>query len=104
MSFSVKVAKPSTPARSVELNDGATVGDAIRDAGFTVGSNEVAQRNGSSCTLSDRVYAGDMIVIAAGAKGNASREAKAAKANSKAVKAEARDTKRAAKQTKRSSK
>ncbi len=79
----VRVSKPSAPTRRVELRDNATVADAIRDAGYSVGTNEVVQVNGTTVPTSQVLRNDDIIVIAAGAKGNAKP---AKKGNKKPVK------------------
>lgn len=66
----VKVVRVPGAVSDLELDDGATVGDALSAAQLTVGSGETIKVNGSSATESTRLSNGDRIIVAKGAKGN----------------------------------
>lgn len=70
MSISVKVVRVPGAVQDLELEDGATVQDALAAAGTSVGGNENLKLNGASTTTDARLSTGDRLIIAKGAKGN----------------------------------
>ena len=69
--ITVKVAKLPGAVKEVVLNDGATVEDALSNAGIAIESGESVKVNGSERDTSASVANNDIVVIAKGAKGNA---------------------------------
>lgn len=67
----VRVVRVPGRTVSVELEDGATVGDALHAADIAVQSNEAVKLNGTNADTSATLNEGDKVIIAKGAKGNA---------------------------------
>ena len=88
----VRVSRPSSAVRTVDISDSATVREALRDAGYEMASNEVVQVNGTPRTLDYVPGDNDVIILAAGAKGNVAMRPK-----SKGKKAPAKKAKKATK-------
>lgn len=70
MSLSIKVVRVPGAVTDLELEDGATVADALRAASITVGSGEAVKVNGGSADANTRLSNNDRVIVSAGAKGN----------------------------------
>ena len=66
----VKVVRVPGRTSVVELNNGATVQDALTAAEVSVSEGEVCKLNAVDADMSASVHEGDKIIIAKGAKGN----------------------------------
>ena len=79
----VRVSRPSSTVRTIDISDNATVADALREAGYTVNSGEVVQVNGTPREMSFVPGDNDVIIVAAGAKGNMAAKKKKPKKKGK---------------------
>lgn len=70
MSITVKVARIPGQIKSIALADGATVAQALSEAGLTVGSADVLRLNGLSCSTDAVLNDNDRVILASEAKGN----------------------------------
>ncbi len=70
MSISVKVVRVPGAVTEVELNDGATVADALAAAGTSLSSGEAVKVDATPAELTTTLSDGNRVVIAKGAKGN----------------------------------
>lgn len=66
----VKVVRVPGRTTVVELDNGATVQDALKAAEVTVSSGEVCKLNALDADMTAVLHEGDKIIIAKGAKGN----------------------------------
>lgn len=67
--FDVKVSKSGQKTRTVQVENGTTVKQAIADAGFEQSSGEVIQVNAQDATLETRLTESCVVTLAKGAKG-----------------------------------
>ena len=65
----VKVIRVPGNVREIGLPDGATVQDALNEAGTSVGEGEALQVNGADVAMDSVLPDGASVVIAKGAKG-----------------------------------
>ncbi len=65
----IKVLCLGRSANEIELNDGATVEEAIKAAGFPTESNYTRHLNGSPCFDSDTVVDGAVLTLVPQVKG-----------------------------------
>jgi hypothetical protein len=70
MSFQVKVIRLPGAVKSVTVNEGSTVSDALREAGFALEQGFTLTVDGVSATVSTALKAGANIIVSQGAKGN----------------------------------
>lgn len=66
----VKVVRVPGRAVTVEVPEGATVGEALGAADVMLSSGEACKLNGADATLTDGLTEGDKVIVAKGAKGN----------------------------------
>lgn len=69
--LNVRFARVPGTVQELVLNDNATVGDALSQAGTSVQSGEALKVNGADATTSTMLNDGDRIMLVKGAKGNA---------------------------------
>ena len=68
--LNVRFARVPGTVQELVLNDGATVSDALSQAGTSVQAGEALKVNGSDATLSTALSDGDRVLLVKGAKGN----------------------------------
>lgn len=68
--ISVQVIKIPNIIKTVMLDEGASVVDALNAAGLAQEGNEAIKVNGADADLSTTVSTGDKVYLAKGAKGN----------------------------------
>lgn len=61
---------PGGTTHELLVDDNSTVSDVLSKAGIVPAPNEAVQMNALGVELSDRVVAGAVIIVSAGAKGN----------------------------------
>ena len=66
----VTVARVPGERKTITLNGGRTVGDALRQAGFTLGPKDEVRVNNSLATMAYELSANDVVTITAQVKGN----------------------------------
>lgn len=68
--INIKVARVPGTVKEVALNDGATVNDALSNAGIRLESGEALKVNGVNAEAGQILRDGDRVVLVKGAKGN----------------------------------
>lgn len=74
MSMQVKVIRLPGAVKSVTVNDGATVSDALREAGVALEQGFTVAVNGVAGTVNTSLNPNDNIIVSQGAKGNTTVE------------------------------
>ena len=69
MAVNVRVVRVPGAVKEVCLDDGATVGDALSQAGIDLGAGEAVTMNGNLVESTRIVHEGDRVIVAKGAKG-----------------------------------